>query len=584
MKEKARVGKRRPPLKRGGRPRGSTERSKIEQTQVTKPRSLKPEIVCWNEGWNWVIGIEVTGELEIQSITQNEEPLGYDNTDEKRYRLKQAEGRVRITWTGGEKDIPLVRPERNYLIFKMRKDWKGLGRLVMHPTTGYYLAIVPQDWKRDEEVSDSASVNPEKVQLDGYKAHFFYQEQDRNTVIGFITENDKRIRVEYRNPLFQLVGGEISDASEEMGPLFGKQSPGIHLLDKKEWSDVGVIVVGEEGSGRNRWRTQFVPQEGAEKQILPEGIVNRSGGWYFVRIYDNDDNLLESIDFRFLTVLNDIIKESPDCLPGPEGHNDVTVQFLHGSDCKIKLKDEDTQHGLKIRRESSQTIVTVPPNPDCDKTYWILRGGDVEIEVTVLVERIWWAFGVIGVTPNNWVDKLITLSRKDFTAITDKALWVKLPRTRFVKKIYVGFERAKRRSYKVEVEKKEITIPLRDFCDAEEIENRQNEFGLKIWVQSEGATIDETVIIKIPAEQLPLVELRQLQVQKTIPQQKKDSLHQVFVKWRRGKRKGKGFSRIEINRTGINIEDMKRLRIPYDKRRKTSYSWNVERLKYITER
>ena len=174
QKEKISAKKPLPPDKRGGRPRGSTGRPETEQTPETKPRSLKPEIVCWNEGWNWVIGIEVPEELETQSVAQNEQPLEYDNTDEKRYRLKHAEGRVKITWTGGEKDIPLVRPERNYLIFKMRKDWKGLGRLVMHPTTGYYLAIVPQDWKRDEEVSDPASVNPESVQLDGYKAHFFY--------------------------------------------------------------------------------------------------------------------------------------------------------------------------------------------------------------------------------------------------------------------------------------------------------------------------------------------------------------------------------------------------------------------------
>ncbi len=277
-KEEARVGKWRPPLKRGGRPRGSTERSKIEKTAEKKPRSLKPEIVCWNEGWNWVIGIEVPGELETQSVAQNEEPLEFDNTDEKRYRLKHAEGRVKITWNRGEKDISLVRPERNYLVFKMRKDWKGLGRLVMHPTTGHYLAIVPQDWKRDEEVSDSASVNPESAQLDGYKAHFFYQEQDRNTVIGFITANDKRIRVESRSPRFKLVGGEIGDDSEEMGPLFGKQPPGIQTLDKKEWSDVGVIVVGEEKSGRNRWRMQFVPQVGAKEQKLPEEIANRCGG------------------------------------------------------------------------------------------------------------------------------------------------------------------------------------------------------------------------------------------------------------------------------------------------------------------
>ncbi|MBA7638296.1 hypothetical protein ES703_45949 [subsurface metagenome] len=62
--EGVRGGERRPPLKRGGRPRGPIKRHEIEKTSGTKPPSLKPEIVCWNEGWNWVIGIEVPGELE----------------------------------------------------------------------------------------------------------------------------------------------------------------------------------------------------------------------------------------------------------------------------------------------------------------------------------------------------------------------------------------------------------------------------------------------------------------------------------------------------------------------------------------
>jgi len=498
--EGVRGGERRPPLKRGGRPRGPTKRHEIEKTSGTKPPSLKPEIVCWNEGWRWIVGIEVPEESETLSVAQNEEMLEQDNTDESRYRLKHAEGAVKVTWTGGEKDIPLVRPERNYLVFKMRKDWKGLGRLVMHPTTGHYLAIVPQDWKRDEEVSDSASVNPESVQLDGYKAHFFYQEQDRNTFIGFITANDKRIRVEARSPRFKLVGGEIGDDSEEMGPLFGKQPPGIQTLDKKEWSDVGVIVVGEERSGRNRWRMQFVSQVGAKEQKLPEEIANRRGGWYFVRIYDNDDNLSESMDFRFLAALNNIRIERSDFLPGPNGYNNVTVRFLHQTGCKVELMNEDTQHTLEIRRENDQTIVTIPPKSDCDKTHWILRDGDAEIEVTVLVKRIWWAFGVIGVTPTDWADNPITLYRKDFTAITDNALWARLPRMRFVRKIDVGFDRNKSRSYQVEVEEKEITIPLRDFCDTQEIENQQEEFEMKIWVQSEGAKHNEAVIAKILAD------------------------------------------------------------------------------------
>jgi len=581
-KEEARGRERRSPIKRGGRRRGSTKRHKIEKTPGTKPRSLKPEIVCWNEGWRWVVGIEVPEGLETLSVAQNEELLEQDNTDELHYRLKHAQGAVKVTWTGGKKDISLVGARRPCLIFKMRKEWKGLGRLVRRPTTGYYLAIVPQEWKRDEDLSGHAPIVSESVQLEGYKAHFFYQEQ--NTVIGFITANGERIRLESGGPRFQLVGREIGDASEEMGPLFGEQPPHIRTIDKKGWSDVGVVVVGEEGGGQNRWRMQFVPQVGVEEQKLPEEIAERRGGWYFVRIYDNNDDLLESMDFRFLCGLKDIRIESSDCLPGPNGHDNVVVQFLHQTSCEVELMDENERHALEIRRESGQTIVTIPPKPNYDKTHWILHDGEGEVETTVLVERIWWAMGMIGEVPTGWLDKAITLYRKDFTAITDKALWVRLPRLRFSRKIYLGFNPAKRRSYQVEVEKKEIAIPLRDFCDAEEIENRQEEARMMIWVQLERAKPDETVVVKLPADQPPPVKQKQQQVQKIILKEEKVRLLRVLVKSERGKRKGKGFSGKELTKAGIAREDVKHLHIPYDKRRKTSHSWNVENLKYITER
>lgn len=557
------VTKRPEPINRGGKPRGPTGPPKV-QPPVTKTPPPKPEIVCWNEGWNWVIGIEVPEELEIISVTQNGELLEHDDTDEARYRLKHVEGEVKVTWTEGEKDISLAGPGRNYLIFKMRENWKDPGRLIRYSTAGYYLVIVPQEWGRDEEVTGPASVAPESVQLAGYKAHFFYQEQKGNTVIGFISPDGERIQVESGGSRFQLVGKEIDDASGYVGPLFGEQPPLIQTLDEKRWGNVGVIVVGEEGSGRNRWRMQFDPQVGVNEQKLPEEIVNRRGGWYFVRIYDKNDDLLESMDFRFMIALKDICIKSSGCLPGPNGYDNVTVKFLHRADCKVELMDENMQSIKEIRRERDQTTATVPPTADHDKTQWILRDGDAEIKVTVLVERVWWAFGVIGADPTDWVDKPIILSREDFAPTSNKALFVRLPRPRFVRKIDVGFDRAKSRPYQVEVKEEGITIPLRDFGDSKEIEKRQEE-SMMIGVQPEGAEPDETVVVKIPADQLPTVL-------------------QATVKSHRGQRKSKGFSRNEIISAGITMGDVKRLHIPHDRRRKTSHSWNIEKFKTSNER
>lgn len=562
--------------KRGGRPRGSTTQPGVEPSTEQKTRSLKPEIICWNERWRWIVGIEVPEEFESLSITQNSEVLEQDNSEEVRYPLHYIEGTVKVAWTEGEKDIPIMKEGRNYLIFKMRRNWKGLGRLVNRPTSGYYLAIVPEEWKRDEEMSGGATVVPENVQLDGYKAHFFGLRQNGDIPIAFIDANGERIQVEFGSSRFQLVGNEIFDSSDDMGPLFGEEPPRIKTIDEREWNNVGVVVVGEEGSGRNRWRMQFFPQEGANEQHMPDELTNRRGGWYFIRIYDKDDDLLESMDFRFIAGLKDIQIMNSECLPEPVGYNDVTVQFIHQANCKVEPAGEEMHHALKIHRENDMIIVTVPPKHDYDKTHWLVRDGDAEIKVTVLVERIWWCVGRMGIVPTNWTDKTVSSSRKDFTAITDKALWVKFPRARWISKIDVGFNRIKSRFYNVEVEKKEIAIPLRDFCDAEEIGNKQVEFAMKIWVSSEGTKTYDAIVLKISAELPPPV--------KPEPPPKPLPMIRPIVKSRRGKRKGKGFSRNEIDNAGLTMEDAKRLHISYDKRRKTSHSWNIGSLKSITER
>jgi len=143
---------------------------------------------------------------------------------------------------------------------------------------------------------------------------------------------------------------------------------------------------------------------------------------------------------------------------------------------------------LKISSESDLTTVIVPPKSDYDKTHWILRDADAEIEVTVLVERVWWDFGVMGETPTDWIDKPITLSRKDFTATTDKVLWVRFPHPRFAKKIEVGFNHSKSRPYQVKVGERKSIVSLRDFCTAEEFQNPKQKCFLQLFIDSQNKT------------------------------------------------------------------------------------------------
>ena len=57
-------------------------------------------------------------------------------------------------------------------------------------------------------------------------------------------------------PRFEVIGEKLEDASERIGPLFSKP-PKIHATDLQAWKEIKTIVLGEEGSGRGRWRVQF---------------------------------------------------------------------------------------------------------------------------------------------------------------------------------------------------------------------------------------------------------------------------------------------------------------------------------------
>jgi large subunit ribosomal protein L13e len=51
-----------------------------------------------------------------------------------------------------------------------------------------------------------------------------------------------------------------------------------------------------------------------------------------------------------------------------------------------------------------------------------------------------------------------------------------------------------------------------------------------------------------------------------------------------GKRSGKGFSREELKKAGLNPAEAKKLKLPVDKRRKTAHDQNVEAIKAYAEK
>lgn len=496
--------KRLEPIERGGRSRVSHRGPKKRSAENLKPRTPKPEIVCWKRERQWIPAVEVPEELRSFDLVvlQNGLPLTQDESEDACWHLRQVSGEVTLRWSEGEnaREIKVLLGQENYLLFKLSSQDRNQGRCVQFPSIGSYLVIVSEDWERDEGLSGPPPVISENVSLDGYRAHFFELEKGSDKKIAFRTPEDMSVILELRASRFELIGNRLSDASEHIGPLFGGRPPQIGTLTDQVWKEVVTIVVGEEGTGKGRWRMAFTPEQGLTEQTLPAELAERKGGWYFLRFYDTNDNLVESLDFRFISDLKEIRTDPFPPFPLEDGHKPVYVRFFHDPGCVIQPADDSLN--IQMERQDDETILTIPPDPKCDKTYWHVGSqGGPQVEVAILVERLWWAIGEENCEPSEWVDRPWILRHEDFRATSEKALWLRLPRYRWVDQVLVGFERPKARRYNVKVTAKTITVPLREFSDSIDVGDGTETYSFKVWIKRDDE-LTEGVIAVIQAVQL----------------------------------------------------------------------------------
>lgn len=468
---------------RGGRPREIRPRQQEATASTTKP-VRKPEIVCWQRQREWILAVEFRDGLSSRDngqVFQDDQVLERDEQEPACFSLKDIKGQVKVI---SEDDEFLIDLRDDCLLFKLtgRND----GRRVNRASIGSYLAVVPLAWTRDER-SGIPPVAPEPVSLDGFLAHSFNLTTDSD-VIAFKDEFGVIKEISRDAPSFELVGNRLKDYNEHVGPLFGGGPPQIRATDTHTWENVSTIVIGEEGGGTNRWRKSFEPELRGMTQTLPGDLERRKGGWYFLRFYDFNDDLLDSLDFRFIGGLTDITVTQPCILPVNEGHKDATIEFRHDQTCAIS--PGQGLRRLSLARTAEGTSVTIPPDPAFDCTHWISKvGSSVEVEVGVLVERLWWSLVDGNSVAPNWFDVPIAVNRRDFKPTSAVALDFHFPRARWVDEVKVGFNEASKHRYPIKVEQRQLTIPLREFGGAQELSDRSSTAKLKVWINAEVATV-----------------------------------------------------------------------------------------------
>lgn len=164
------------PEKRGGRSRAEAQATEADQTRRGRPRTPKPEIVCWKKEREWVLAVEIPEELRKVSVIQNGVRLTEDELEKGCWRLAELCGELMVSTLENEYEtqFKIELSDENYLVFKLSGVHQNQGRHVKRPACGSYLAVVPADWQRDEELAGPAPATPENVSLGAYRAHFFY--------------------------------------------------------------------------------------------------------------------------------------------------------------------------------------------------------------------------------------------------------------------------------------------------------------------------------------------------------------------------------------------------------------------------
>ena len=218
-----------------------------------------------------------------------------------------------MSYHDGERhEVPLV--EDDPLIFKMRNDWSGEARKIARMTSGHFIVIAPATWER----RGRAPVEPDGCADGDFRVHYFHRALTTAdvSVDGFREWGDSQFAAG-----IELRGRCVFDDSDD-GDLFVGDVPRLECS-----SDIVWVRVGEEAV--QGWTENFLRDD----QSLSEVLKDREGR-FFLRVYDSEARLLDSIAFRYWRELDRIRVDGSDyttntaLVPTSIGHLAAEVGFV----------------------------------------------------------------------------------------------------------------------------------------------------------------------------------------------------------------------------------------------------------------
>ena len=586
---------------------------------------LRPELVCRKIPASACWEVILTADEECQLAAAHLEGAPLDFTDGQ-CRIPSLNGRLTVSSQDGQEHVvPLFEGEP--LIFKLRKNWAGEGRRTSGITRGHFIVIAPNSWQR----TGHAPVEADGCADPAFRAHYFHRDATASDegADGFREWNDSSVTAG-----IELTGRRVFDDSDE-GELFVGDPPGLKSLLDIEWARVG-----EEAT--NGWGKNFQPH----RQSIPEVLGGREGR-FFLRVYDSEVSMLDSVAFRHLRDLRQIHVNGDEyaqdtvLVPRSTGYPPTAVRFVgaDGSTLSPVLPVGARQKALP------SGAIEVPPHPDADCMTCSLGSDARGVNIVLDLPRIWWCLEDGRVDPGAWRDTPLVMTREEFRRHAHSNVTISLLSKRQTS-VRAGFNDELDQPYRRTIDDDRIAIPLVHFVDHAQIDRRLNddacfnvEWAREIvplivisadpmpeidWFTAEPATVilgEETVLEWMtrnaddsraaidpdagvvetdgtytvrPAETtkytLTLSVLGTDDISRTAtvtvvsPSTTSDERPTPRVMSTGGGwRTGKGFTSSELQDAGLTVKEAADRSIPIDRRRRTSHRANVETIRSMLD-
>ena len=468
----------------GRRAHPTRPRRAPEKSSNAKPQFMpRPELICRKAPgtWQWEVVLAAGDECNVAEVRHNGgEPWHLLNGE---CRLSSYAGSLSIAHEDGKfRELNLF--NGTPMVFKLSGNWKGDGRKVERISNGHFIVVVPKEWRR----TGLTLIEPEECTDRGFLAHYFFR--DRGNLVRDGDGFEEYGAVLTRSGI-TLTGNRVFDDSED-GELFVGDVPRLSSFSGAVWARVGE-------ERKDGWQGEnFKP---AERSLAD--VLNGRQGRFFIRVYNDDIKLLDSGEFRYLRDLREIrvngeLYSTKTLLtPTSMGHASAELKFVGADDTAIRpiLTSDGTHTNVK------PDGLIVSPHPENNDISCTLTSNTGRVDIEIKLPRIWWRVERDDGEVDERHDIPLAMTRQEFRKYAETGAKIRIQLPPRITSIKAGFDEELDRVYRPSRKGAEIKIPLDNFVDHSQIDQRPYE-SASFKVQCEDVVL---TLIRINADPVPTI-------------------------------------------------------------------------------